>query len=98
MSQIIGVGIVGYGKVATGAHRRWATQREDARLAAVCDMTDVRRQAAAEDNPNAAIYENLIDACHGEAEPNVTPSQLRASMGLIDAIFESSSNGRLIDL
>jgi len=57
----MGVGIVGYGKVATGAHRRWINGREDARLSAVCDMTEVRRQAAAEDNPEATIYENFGD-------------------------------------
>ena len=61
MSQPIGVGIVGYGKVASGTHQRWITQREDANLAAVCDMTEVRRQAAAEDNPEAAIYEDFSD-------------------------------------
>ncbi len=61
MSQIIGVGIVGYGKVASGTHQKWATQREDARISAVCDMTEVRRQAAAESNPDAAIYEDFDD-------------------------------------
>ena len=43
MSQPTGVGIVGYGKVASGAHQRWVIQREDANLSAVCDMTEVRR-------------------------------------------------------
>ena len=61
MSQIIGVGIVGYGKVATGAHRQWVAEREDARLVAVCDMTEVRRQAAAEENPEAVIYDDFAD-------------------------------------
>ena len=61
MSREMGVGIVGYGKVATGAHRNWINRREDTRLAAVCDMTEVRRQAAAKDNPDAAIYEHFGD-------------------------------------
>ncbi len=42
------------------------------------------------------LYENLIDSCFGIAEPNVTPAQLRASMGLIDAIFKSSRTGGLV--
>ena len=40
------------------------------------------------------LYENLIASCNGETEPNVTPEQLRASMGMIDAIFESAASGR----
>ena len=39
------------------------------------------------------LYENLIAACNGEAEPNVTPAQLRESMGMIDAIFDSAASG-----
>jgi predicted dehydrogenase len=57
----IGIGIVGYGKVASGQHRRWITDREDTHIAAVCDTTDVRRQAAQEDNPDARIYETSDD-------------------------------------
>lgn len=58
MSAVIGVGIVGYGKVAAGSHKGWIDQREDAKLAAVCDTTDVRREAAKADNPDAVIYDD----------------------------------------
>ena len=56
--EAIGIGIVGYGKVVAGQHRRWIAAREgQARIVAVCDTTDVRRQAAEEENPDATIYE-----------------------------------------
>ena len=61
MSQEIGVGIVGYGKVGSRNHRRWIMGHDGARLTAVCDMTEVRREAAAEDNPDATIYEHFED-------------------------------------
>lgn len=57
MSNIIGAGIVGYGKVGAGGHRRWISEREDIRLVAVCDSTEVRRTAAAQENPGIAVYE-----------------------------------------
>jgi scyllo-inositol 2-dehydrogenase (NADP+) len=56
MAGALGVGIVGYGKVAAGAHRKWVTSRPDTDLAAICDTTDVRRDAAQSENPGAAIY------------------------------------------
>jgi len=68
VSDVIGVGIVGYGKVGAGAHRRWVTGREGARLAAVCDATPVRRDAAREENPGAATYESYEEFL---ADPNV---------------------------
>ncbi len=64
----IGVGIVGYGKVGAGAHRRWVTARETAKLVAVSDTTEVRRTAAQEENPDARIYERFEDLL---ADPNV---------------------------
>lgn len=57
MGDRLGVGIVGYGKVASGAHRRWITGRDTVRLAAVCDTTPVRRDAALSDNPGVAVYD-----------------------------------------
>ena len=61
MSDVIGVGIVGYGKVGAGTHKRWIDAGEDARLAAVCDMTEVRREAARKESPDASIYEDYDD-------------------------------------
>ena len=61
MSRPIGVGIVGYGKVGAGAHRRWVTARDTARLVAVADATQVRRAAAQAENPNTRIYEHYTD-------------------------------------
>jgi predicted dehydrogenase len=49
-------------------------------------------------NDAVELRDNLIACCRGQAEPVVTPEHLRASMGLIDAIFESARTGRLIDL
>ncbi len=57
----LGIGIVGYGKVGAGAHRNWAANTDGAKLVAVCDGTDVRQAAAAEENPGISIYENLGD-------------------------------------
>jgi len=54
----IGVGIVGYGKVASTQHRGWIAQRDDVAVVAVCDTTDVRRTAALADNPDAQIYDD----------------------------------------
>jgi scyllo-inositol 2-dehydrogenase (NADP+) len=42
------------------------------------------------------LYDNLLVSCRGEAAPNVTPEQLRASMGLIDAIFASAKAGEAV--
>jgi scyllo-inositol 2-dehydrogenase (NADP+) len=42
------------------------------------------------------LYDNLLAACRGENSPNVTPQQLRASMGLIDAIFASAKSGQAV--
>jgi predicted dehydrogenase len=42
---------------------------------------------------NDELYDNLIAACRGEAEPLVTPAHLRDSMALIDAIFRSAREG-----
>lgn len=58
MSKALGIGIVGYGKVAANTHRAWIAQADDAHLAAVCDTTPVRREAAAADNPAATIYDD----------------------------------------
>jgi predicted dehydrogenase len=58
MAERLGIGIVGYGKVGAGGHRPWIEERSDARLAAVCDATDVRREAAKFENPDATIYED----------------------------------------
>lgn len=63
MAQTLGVGIVGYGKVGAGAHRKWVTERPDTALVAVCDPTDVRREAARAENPDAAIlatYQEML--------------------------------------
>jgi predicted dehydrogenase len=67
MAEPIGIGIVGYGKVGAGGHRVWIQGRADARLAAVCDTTPVRREAARVDNPGAAIYESYADLLADEA-------------------------------
>jgi predicted dehydrogenase len=61
MAEPVGISIVGYGKVAAGGHRPWIQRREGARLAAVCDTTPVRREAAKEENPEARIYEQYKD-------------------------------------
>lgn len=58
MTGKLGIGIVGYGKVASGSHRNWIDKRDDAKLTAVCDTTDVRRAAASEENPAAKVYES----------------------------------------
>ena len=58
MAEQIGVGMVGYGKVASGQHRKWIEQRDDIRVAAVCDTTHVRREAARQDNAEAAVYDD----------------------------------------
>jgi len=55
MSEKLGIGIVGYGKVAAGQHSRWLAGREDATVVAVCDTTPVRREAAAADHPGATV-------------------------------------------
>lgn len=68
MSEGVGAGIVGYGKVGAGAHQRWITAREGVYLAAVCDATPVRREAARAENPEAAIYEQYEDLL---ADPRV---------------------------
>ncbi|MDA1139381.1 MAG: Gfo/Idh/MocA family oxidoreductase [Planctomycetota bacterium] len=57
----LGIGIVGYGKVGAGAHRNWTGKTDGVKLVAVCDGTEVRRQAAAEENPGIAIYEKFSD-------------------------------------
>ena len=44
--------------MASGYHRKWVLGREDARLAAVCDTTEVRRKTAADDSPGIAVYES----------------------------------------
>jgi predicted dehydrogenase len=49
-------------------------------------------------NAIGELYDNLVAACRGEAQPNVTPGHLRASMGLIDAIFESARTGRMVEM
>ena len=57
-------------------------------------------ESDAEDRPPLVrlteLYDNLIAACRGEAEPNVTPDHLRASMKLIDAIFASAEEGAAV--
>jgi predicted dehydrogenase len=42
------------------------------------------------------LYDNLLAACRGEAAPNVTADQLRASMSLIDSIFASAASGQTV--
>ena len=59
--KTVRVGIVGYGKVASRSHRRWILERSDTELAAICDTTAVRRDAAAEDNPDTTIYQEYDD-------------------------------------
>ncbi len=49
-------------------------------------------------NDRQRLYENLLAACRGEAEPSVSPADLRATMSLIDAIFESARTGRMVEL
>ena len=56
MNKPIGLGIVGYGKVATRTHRKWIQARDAVDLVAVCDTTEVRREAAREDDPDIAVY------------------------------------------
>lgn len=64
----LGVGIVGYGKVGAGAHRRWVETRPDAALLAVCDSTEVRQEAARAENPDASVYSDYADLL---ADPRV---------------------------
>jgi predicted dehydrogenase len=59
MSEMLGIGIVGYGKVASGQHRRWIEARDDARVVAVSDITAVRREAAQAENPGAEVTEDV---------------------------------------
>ena len=64
MSTTIGIGIVGYGKVASRTHRKWVDSRDDVEIVAVCDTAQVRRDAASQDIPNARIYsgyQELLD-------------------------------------
>ena len=68
MGDRLGIGIVGYGKVASGAHRRWITSRDTVSLSAVCDTTEVRRNAAVADNPGVAVYGTYDEFL---ADPNV---------------------------
>jgi predicted dehydrogenase len=42
------------------------------------------------------LYDNVLAACRGQAAANVTAAELRASMGLIDAIFESARTGQAV--
>lgn len=56
MSSVLGIGIAGYGKVAALWHREWIAARSDCHIAAVCDITAARRDAARRDNPNARVY------------------------------------------
>lgn len=44
------------------------------------------------------LYDNLLAACQEEAPANVTADELRASMGLIDAIFESAKTGQSVSV
>jgi predicted dehydrogenase len=66
MSEPLGIGIVGYGKVASNQHRKWISAREDTRIAAVCDVTGVRREAAAAENPETDIYDIYEDMLDNE--------------------------------
>lgn len=68
MSNTLGIGIVGYGKVGSNTHRKWITGRNDASLTAVCDTTEVRRNAAATDNPGIAVYKTYDEFL---ADPSV---------------------------
>ena len=61
MNKKLGVGIVGYGKVASRQHSRWISKRNDVFVAAVCDTADVRRDAARSDHPDAALYAEYGD-------------------------------------
>ncbi len=56
MKKPIGVGIVGYGKVATRTHRKWIQEKEGIDLVAVCDTAEARRKAAQEDDPDIGVY------------------------------------------
>ena len=56
MSSALGIGIAGYGKVAALQHREWIAARDDCRIAAVCDITATRRDAARHDIPDACSY------------------------------------------
>jgi len=58
MSDTLGIGIVGYGKVACKTHRDWIAGRQDARLVAICDTTPARREAAQGENADATVYED----------------------------------------
>ncbi len=59
MSKPVAVAIVGYGKVGANTHRNWINGTDEAVLAAVCDTTEVRREAARSDNPDATIYSDF---------------------------------------
>lgn len=61
MATTLGIGIVGYGKVASRTHRHWIESRSDTRIVAVCDTTDVRLRAAAEDMPGIDTYDEYAD-------------------------------------
>ncbi len=57
----MGIGIVGYGKVASGTHKRWIDARDDAELVAVYDAVEARREAAATEAPDARVYSSYTD-------------------------------------
>ena len=67
MATQLGIGIVGYGKVASGQHLKWISGRDDAAIVAVCDTTEVRRDAAAKDIPGVSIYESYETFLKDEA-------------------------------
>ena len=56
--KTLGAGIVGYGKVAANTHRKWLTELDGVELRVVCDTTDVRRAAARQECPAAAVIED----------------------------------------
>lgn len=58
MQEKLGIGIVGYGKVAIGTHRKWILAHPEAKLVAVCDTSEERRNAAASENPDAEVFED----------------------------------------
>ena len=85
MSEPLGIGIVGYGKVASSQHRNWISTREDTRIAAVCDVTDVRRETAAAENPGAdiyEIYEDMLEQENAELILITTPPNTHCELAL----------------
>lgn len=89
----LGIGIVGYGKVAAGAHRSWVSARPDTRLVAICDTTDVRQEAARSENPDAVILGDFRELlAHPEVQLVIVTTPPSSHCGLAVAAAEAGKH------